>query len=219
MKKLAEGVFRLQSATGANGYAIRLADTLVVIDPGLVFSAGKVIAELRAEGALESVAHIFLTHYDMDHAGAAARLAEVSGATTWIGTQDAAILRREASPGTKVRTLMTLVGRPRLPDRCTLLSGPSEPVAGLRAIPTPGHTPGHFAFEALGATFIGDAATVTPEGTLQDFSAALVTDATAARASIEVLRREEGEWVFPGHGAPARRAPAQLDRPPVEGVP
>jgi hydroxyacylglutathione hydrolase len=206
MKMLTENVYSLESATGANGYVVTLTQGFAVLDPGLPFSSRKVVEELRAEGALGDVRHIFLTHYDMDHAGAARRLSDESGAMTWIGAADAAVLNRDASPGTTTRSLMTMVGRPKLPQACTLLTERTEPVAGVTAIPTPGHTPGHFAFEVSGATFIGDAAIVAADGTFKDFPGLLITDKAAARQSIELLRSGTTEWVFPGHGKPFRRS-------------
>ncbi|MEU0355039.1 MBL fold metallo-hydrolase [Streptomyces cyaneofuscatus] len=123
--------------------------------------------------AVTDVHGVVITHHHPDHHGLSGRVREASGAWIAMHEADAAIVRRtrEAAPGTwldylarklaavgapddhlapllAARTggrLRTLPGlRPALPDR-EIVPGELLPLAGrrLRAVWTPGHTPGH----------------------------------------------------------------------------
>ncbi|MEU0377648.1 MBL fold metallo-hydrolase [Streptomyces cyaneofuscatus] len=116
---------------------------------------------------------VVITHHHPDHHGLSGQVREASGAWIAMHEADAAIVRRtrEAAPGTwldyiarklaavgapddhlapllaaratgRLRTLPGL--RPALPDR-EIVPGELLPLAGrrLRAVWTPGHTPGH----------------------------------------------------------------------------
>ncbi|MFD6802974.1 MBL fold metallo-hydrolase [Streptomyces cyaneofuscatus] len=123
--------------------------------------------------AVTDVHGVVITHHHPDHHGLSGRVREASGAWIAMHEADAAIVRRtrEAAPGTwldylarklaavgapddhlapllaarssgRLRTLPGL--RPALPDR-EIVPGELLPLAGrrLRAVWTPGHTPGH----------------------------------------------------------------------------
>jgi len=208
MRKITDSVARLERAQGANGYVITREGRHAVVDPGLPFTAGAVVRELRDAGVLDDVDDILLTHYDLDHAGAAARLAAATGARTWIGAADAQILRGHAGAGTRFRWFLNRLGRPGLGDRTEAVdaTGPVEILPGVTGVPTPGHTPGHLAFRFEDCLFIGDAALVRADGSLRQFPGFLVTDRAAARASADLLARSGATWILPGHGS-ARRMP------------
>jgi glyoxylase-like metal-dependent hydrolase (beta-lactamase superfamily II) len=213
VKEIVPGVFRLQRSQGANGYLFETSSGVVVVDPGLPFTAGALIGELRSEGVLDKVTEILLTHYDMDHAGAAARLAGESNARVWIGADDAAVLRKQQGPGGGVvRSLMVLWGRPRLPEVTRLLEGSGPVVDEVSAMPTPGHTRGHYAFRWRDCVFTGDGFLVGKDGRLTQFPAFLVTDRAAARNSTELVASCGARWILPGHGRIAGPLPV-ADRP------
>ena len=91
-----------------------------------------------------SVLAIILTHGHNDHINAAVELGRETGADVWFPPADRMLW--DAEHGTR-------------PDR-ELLAGATFTVAGttLRAVPTPGHSPGSTCLyvEELGAVFTGD---------------------------------------------------------------
>ncbi|MDF6042232.1 MBL fold metallo-hydrolase [Streptomyces sp. JH14] len=123
--------------------------------------------------ALSGIHGVVVTHHHPDHHGLSGQVREASGAWIAMHAADTAIVRRtrEAEPGTWLTYLtskLTAVGAPEehlaplraartggrmrtlpglraaLPDR-DIVPGELLPLAGrrLRAIWTPGHTPGH----------------------------------------------------------------------------
>lgn len=201
MKLLGNGAYQLQKSGGANGYLVPSGGGFVLIDPGVSLSANAVIRELRAAELLAKVSHVLLTHYDYDHAGGAAAVARAADAPVLIGRADAEVLRGQRPPGTRFRALLTAVGRPKLPADTVLLDGESEAAAGIRAVPTAGHTPGHYAYVWGGTVFSGDAVMLGRDGRLKQFPGFLITDKRAALESTAVLAALGPEWICPGHGS------------------
>ncbi|ALE05381.1 hypothetical protein AL755_07650 [Arthrobacter sp. ERGS1:01] len=200
MQKLSNGAFQLSKSRGANGYVIPLGETYAVIDPGMKSGAQAVIAELTGAGMLGTVSHILLTHYDIDHAGAALALATETGAQLWIGRADADILTGRRPAGTFSRRITSSIGRPKLPETVYYLGESPGFPADITALPTPGHTPGHHAFVWGSSVFSGDAVMVNPDGTLKQFPRLLITDKAQALDSTAVLEALDVRWVCPGHG-------------------
>ncbi|MGA7203643.1 MAG: MBL fold metallo-hydrolase [Specibacter sp.] len=205
MQKLTNGAFELEKSRGANGYAIPLGDTYAVVDPGMNSGALAVISELAAAGLAQSVSHILLTHYDIDHAGAAKALTEATGAQLWIGRADADILAGRRSAGTFSRRITSSIGRPKLPAEVHFLGESPDFPADIAAVPTPGHTPGHHAFVWNRAVFCGDAVRVNTDGSLKQFPRLLITDKVQALASTAVLEALDVDWICPGHGKVTER--------------
>lgn len=200
MKELPNGAFALESARGANGYVLPLQNGYALIDPGMQFGARGVIAELAAAGVLGAIDHVLLTHYDIDHAGAAMAVAEASGARLWIGRPDADILNGLRPAGTFSRKVTSSIGRPKLPATVHYLGESPGPPSDITAIATPGHTPGHHAFTWGDSVFCGDAVMVRDDGSLKQFPRPLITDRTQALASTAILESLDVRWVCPGHG-------------------
>jgi hydroxyacylglutathione hydrolase len=200
MEKLSNGAFQLTKSRGANGYVIPLGDTYAVVDPGMKSGALPVIAELAAAGLAQSISHILLTHYDIDHAGSAKALTEATGAKLWIGRADADVLAGRRPPGTFSRRITSSIGRPKLPAEVHFLRESPDFPADITAVPTPGHTPGHHAFVWNRAVFSGDAVMVNPDGSMKQFPRLLITDKAQALASTAVLEALEVDWICPGHG-------------------
>ncbi|MFQ4148415.1 MBL fold metallo-hydrolase [Arthrobacter sp. LAPM80] len=205
MRELESGALQLQKSSGANGYVIPLGSTYAVLDPGMWFGAKAVIGELATAGILGSVGHILLTHYDLDHAGAALALANETGAQLWIGRADADILAGRRPPGSPGRRITSRFMRPKLPDNALYIEKDARFPDSITAIPTPGHTPGHFAFSWERTIFCGDAARVQPGGDMKEFIPFLNTDRPLARASMQILEALDVDWVCPGHGRVTRK--------------
>lgn len=208
MQQLTDGVYRLEKTTRANGYLVDLGDRSVVIDTGTAAGTHALIAELRDAKQLGRISDIVLTHYDPDHAGAAAALQRETGAPVWIGRADADILRG-ATPPTRTRRMMARMGRASVPDDLRELPGDAETdvAPGLRAVPAPGHTPGHLMLTYRGVAFVGDAVLIR-NGRLHQLPGLLISDREDARATAGLIASLRPRLVCPGHGAPDRMAAA-----------
>lgn len=211
MRRIADRCYQLDHSSGSNGYVVVGDGRAALIDPGLGSGTRKVAAELHAAEAITGpITDIVLTHYDPDHAGAAAKLQRALGAPVRMTAVDAAILRGEVRPPTPVRRAMALVLRAAYPDQVVEFADDAEIFEGLTVVAAPGHTPGHVALQWGRVLFIGDAAMVSREGVMRDFPALLISDKSQAAATVAALtariHAEQIEWICAGHSAPARVA-------------
>lgn len=211
MRLIDQDCYHLEQQKGSHGFVVAGAGRAAVIDPGMSSGFDGVLAELR-EGEAETgpITDIVLTHYDFDHAQLAQQLRTVLGATVWIGAADAEILRGRRAPKTLFRKLLKRIARVPFPEGARELSGTGEIFPGLTYFPTPGHTPGHYAYQWRGVLFTGDAAKVAPDGSVSDFYALVIDDRRVAEATVHLLseRIASGsvEWVCSGHSAIGRTA-------------
>lgn len=207
MRVLAPRVFQCDRARAANAYLVRGHRGFVLIDPGLQGNVNRIASAMAAANMSPyHVTEILLTHYDPDHAASADEWARRTGARIWIGAADAAIMRRQAPvPPTAFRRLTGRFALPGLASPAELLREETEIAEGFRAIPTPGHTPGHTAFVHDGFAFIGDAALVGEDGALNRLPAFLDADPRQAAATRGRMRKWTVDWFCCGHSAPARR--------------
>lgn len=124
----------------------------VVVDPG--GDADRIQEVIRQTGM--TVRRILLTHGHLDHAGAAAELAEALGVPVeGPHRADAPLLDALPEQGAKYG----MECRPVVPDRW-LEEGETVEIAGqaFDVLHCPGHTPGHVVFvnRALGFALVGD---------------------------------------------------------------
>ena len=156
-----------------NAFFIVGEDGLTLVDSGLakkkdiilgaVAGAGKQPADLR---------HILITHHHIDHIGSLADLKEATGASCYVHPADSPIVRGvEPQPGPNPSSLLGKLAGPLL-SRLSPPAPPAEvdvevadgevlPLAGgIKAVHTPGHTPGHLSFllPSKNVLFVGDAA-------------------------------------------------------------
>lgn len=178
--------------------------TVAVIDPGPPDDPAHVEAVLSALDPGERIAAILVTHAHRDHCGAAADLAQRTGAEVRAHPGGVAGARGqdtsdEAHQGSFV------------PHR-SLTDGEAVPVGPhvVRVLHVPGHHPGHLAFRAGGTVFTGD----TVMGWASTLIAPPEGDMRAYRESVRRLRDVGATRFLPGHGDPvtdpAGRAEALL---------
>ncbi len=209
MKEIGPGVFQLESTGRTVNIFFVHADVPVLVDTGTSRQGRAVVDELRAEGATPEL--VVLTHGDFDHCGAADEIRRATGAAVCAPAAERALLTGTAKRRLFVRVLIRSVNRgraPRLPAIDRWLD-PGEGVAGLEAIPTPGHTPGHTAY-LLGTTLFAGDAVITGE-TFREPLEMFCIDPAEARRSIEKLAALDADLVASGHGRPARNGKAQLN--------
>lgn len=161
------------SPEGENS-AYLLADRGVLIDPGPPGDAAwQTLQEGIADAELSvgDIEHVIVTHWHIDHAGLAPRLAEAAGATVHMHERDAPMLadyavEREARLQRDARRLRAwevpedVIGSVRdgdtpspVPEEYPVVAhADGEVVAGIELLHTPGHTMGHLALALGGPT-------------------------------------------------------------------
>jgi glyoxylase-like metal-dependent hydrolase (beta-lactamase superfamily II) len=186
-------------------------------------------AELEAIGfGLEDVRAVVLTHADADHTGVVPALQD-AGARVLVHSNAEEVLRNPGPKGGDARTVRLVrqlwrpsawrmlihMGRrgalkpPHVEGAKTYRENEVLDVPGrLRAIPTPGHAPGHCALllENRGVLFAGDALCTLNPATLergpQLMPSGFNTSDTQAEASLSAVADSGADVVLVGHGEP-----------------
>ena len=155
------------------------------------------------------LARVLLTHAHPAHAGSAARVMRGTGVRVFVHSDDAPFLdgtHEPLLPSGRRGQLMAALGRvvELCPAVYRLDTLPlDQTIAGLRVLPTPGHTPGHVCFwhEEDAALLSGDAL-VVEGGEPALPSSSLSHDPPRAQAALTALRGLPLRHLLPGHGAP-----------------
>ena len=227
------GVYAVRIRGGyVNAFLIAGGGELTLVDSGLPGAAGAILAAVRRAGRRpEELRHIAVTHHHTDHAGSLAALVARTGATAYVHPLDAPVVRGdEPVPGPNPKsTLGKVIGPlimrlqparlPRVEISHEVTDGELLPAAGgLRAVHTPGHTPGHVAYlwpEHGGVLFAGDAA-ANLFGRLGLPALMFTQDMEAARASFRKLAELDFEHACFGHGGVLRGKAAAAFRRRLE---
>jgi glyoxylase-like metal-dependent hydrolase (beta-lactamase superfamily II) len=210
-------------------YAFRVPDGVVLVDPGWNAAEALDALEQGLGGLgvrLRDVRGVLVTHIHPDHYGLAGRVREVSGAWVGLHAADAALvpdryedvddlLRRIAgwvartgAPAAEAAALrdasmqlrrLVVVARPDV----LLADGELADLPGwrLRAVHTPGHTPGHLCFveEGSGVVLTGDHVLPTISPNISSHPQAGVDPLGDYLASLERLRPYGDGLALPGH--------------------
>lgn len=204
--RLADGVWRIPTTPGdwINAFAVSGADGITLVDAGLSLrpSRDRLAAGLRAIGADPAdVAHVVVTHAHPDHTGGLAALVAASGARVHVHEREAIYLADGRTPRTsrgKTRSFAKVAKtEPFLDD--------AELPGGLRAVHTPGHSPGHVALlhPETGVLITGDA--VMNLRGVRYAPAFLCTDPDRNRDSADRLGDLDFGTVAFAHGPELRR--------------
>lgn len=225
-EEIVPGVYRIAMAY-VSAYLIA-GEELALIDSGLPRRQSAILAAVRQMGRQPSdLKHIAVTHHHVDHTGSLAALAAATGARVYVHPADAPIVRGEREPpgpnpsgplGRLLSPLVVRLGPSRAepaPVHQEVQDGETLPLAGdLKAIHTPGHTPGHMAFlwEERRVLFVGDAAG-NLLGRLGPPFGMFTEDMARARESIRKLAALEFDVACFGHGRVLKgRASAEFRR-------
>jgi len=211
-----------------NGFLVNTGSKLVLIDTGagVTFgpTVGKLLANLKAAGYRpDQVDEIYITHMHGDHIGGlildgkaafpnAVVRAGQKEADYWLSkaARDAAPKDEKGGFDGAMQAFQPYIAAGRFKP----ISGEVTLVPGIRAVPSPGHTPGHTVYlvESKGQTlmFWGDtmhvAALQFADPSLTDNYDADAAAGTAQRKKIFAQVAEERYWVagahlsFPGIG-------------------
>jgi glyoxylase-like metal-dependent hydrolase (beta-lactamase superfamily II) len=233
---------RLPIQGSINAFLINTGDRLVLVDSGAgeLYGAccGKLLANLRAAGyAPEQVDEVLLTHLHKDHVGgivhagkavfpnAVVRAARVD-ADYWLDPNGAA--KAPALLASFFDSARTALAPYQAAGRFKPFEGAAELESGIRAVPEPGHTPGHTGYlvESGGQRLLlwGDTVHVAPVQLRHPRASVKYdnSDTQAWRTRETLFQRAAGEhlWIgaahlaFPGLGH-LRRAGDDYDWIPI----
>jgi glyoxylase-like metal-dependent hydrolase (beta-lactamase superfamily II) len=155
---------------------------------------------LREEGlGIEEITHILLTHCHSDHI---CNFPFFPNAETYVSAADLSWALRQPVGTWFIPELH--VERLHSETRTHRISPGDNVLPGVRALDSPGHTPGHvsYAVEGVGESYLfcGDAAKNQAE--LATGKVDMTLDDAASRQSIEKIREmavETGALIVPGH--------------------
>ena len=197
-----------------NAFLIAGDDGLTLVDSGLPGKKDPILSAVARVGRQTAdLMHILITHHHIDHIGSLGDLMEATGAKSYVHPLDSPIVRGDRpQPGPNPASLLGKFAGPLLarfgpaamtaPVDVEVADGEELAIAGgIRALHTPGHTPGHLAFLLArdgGLLFAGDAAANVfrlgmPIGMF-------TADRQQAKESIGKLAALEFEVACFGHG-------------------
>jgi glyoxylase-like metal-dependent hydrolase (beta-lactamase superfamily II) len=234
----AVGVHRLGDKH-VNFWAVADGTHVTLVDAGVPKHWRRLVTVLGAVGyQISQISAIVLTHGHFDHLGLAARIQRASGARVWIHEADAALASRPNAfrthtpserpvlpyllrhpSGIRSPAHFALNGALRTPgisDLHTIAAdGDLDVPGGLRAIHTPGHTPGSTTYLLPGAAgaFTGDAL-VTHDAIGHHrgpcaICRGITNNSAQALDSLRALSHLDAAVVLPGHGEPTTASLAE----------
>ena len=197
-----------------NAFLIAGDDGLTLVDSGMPRRKDRILGAIAAVGRRPAdLMHILITHHHIDHIGSLGDLMEATGAESYAHPLDSPIVRGDRpQPGPNPASLLGKFAGPLLarfgpapmtaPVDVEVADGEELAIAGgIRALHTPGHTPGHLAFLLArdgGLLFAGDAAANVIRLGLP--IGMFTADRQQAKESIRKLAALEFEVACFGHG-------------------
>lgn len=217
-EKLPPAVHRIDCGR-VNVYLVEDDDALTLVDAGLPGCGDAIRTAVRAQGyTIRDLDRVLLTHYDVDHVGALAKLTPALDAEVVASRTAAAMVTGDRTPpltnhkGILQRVSGLLLSTPNLPH---VHVEHEAPVGSFTAYHTPGHSPGHVAYvsELLDVAFLGDLVKES-DGVLVPWGWFVNYDTGDVRRSIASLAEMAPyfEYACPGHGKPLGDGYGRLER-------
>lgn len=200
--KFADTIHLLEVTRGSYAYLI-LDEEPMLIDTSYPGRSERILGAMAGLGLRPGdLAHILLTHHDVDHVGNAGALQQATGARVWASREDIPYIQ-----GHRQRE-----GLKRWAERLFRYQHPSslmpyetgQRIGKIEILPTPGHTPGHVCMRYEDVLFAGDLVS-TRWGKLSSWPTFITWDRASQRRSLAEIGRQEFAWILPAHGEPVRR--------------
>jgi len=209
-----------------NVFLLETGDGLVLVDTGIPGSTDEIVQAVDSLGRKpDEIRQIVVTHCHGDHAGSLAALKRLTGATAWMHSDDAAMVRQgkalrplTAAPG-PVNALLFRVALRSAPTEIEpaeveheVRNGDELPIAGgLKAVHVPGHCAGQLAllWPRHGGVLLA------ADTSANAFGLALspgYEDLAEGRRSLAKLAAFDFEVACFGHGKPILKHAAQRFR-------
>ncbi|HEX2945741.1 MAG TPA: MBL fold metallo-hydrolase [Clostridia bacterium] len=204
--KINDKVTLLESSKGSFVYLVCGKEN-ILIDTGFAWQGRRIIKELESMKIKpESIKHIFLTHYDLDHIGNAVMLQKYTGAKIWSSETDKPYILGEIHrPGFK--KYLPYIFRVKKPESICSFEKECDPAGmqvDVQVISTPGHTPGHICFLFEDVLFAGDLIKIE-DGKVLPYPSAWNWNNEELMRSIRYVSQYAFNWICPAHGRPIKR--------------
>ena len=231
IEEIVPGLFRLLKGY-VNAYALADDESVTLIDTGLPKRAPRIAAALRQiDRSVSDVRSILITHHHSDHVGSLNDAVRLTDAPVYVHTADAPVVRGDRPPPGPNRARLS--GRTLGPLIMRLSNARAEPASvdhevvdgqhldiagGIRAVHTPGHTPGQTSFlwnRHGGVLIVGDAAGARGRRVAPPVGAVFgmfTEDLDTARRSFRTLTELEFDVAVFGHGNPIRERASEAFR-------
>ena len=217
--ELADGVYALSidaelgdRRMTLNPAAVETPRGLLLLDVGLPGGADDLADALAEEGlALDDAWGVAVTHQDLDHAGCLADVVERTGAVVFAHEADAPYLDGDEE------LVKSTEERPMAIDPATvdvrLVGGEAfaTRVGPMRAVYTPGHSPGHTSYHFPEAELLVTADALNAvDGEIVGPREAATPDLVTAWASVETLAELDVERTLCFHGGYVEQGAARI---------
>jgi glyoxylase-like metal-dependent hydrolase (beta-lactamase superfamily II) len=199
--KIKENIYLLDSTKGSFAYLIAGKEP-VLIDTCRPGRSDQIIKEITSLGIrTQDIAHILLTHHDIDHIGNAKALQLATQAKLWASKEDEPYIHGERKKEGIKRIVQAIikVDSPKVDFNFD----PGQKIAAVEVIATPGHTPGHVAFLYEGVLFVGDLV-MTNRGKLKRLPSLFNWNKAQLEFSLQKIKSLDFDWICPAHGEPVR---------------
>lgn len=209
----------------SNAYIVDGDEGVTLIDTGMPKNLDSLTKRLAGMGrSVDDITTVVITHGHVDHFGSAAAVVEESRAKVVASAIDAPVVRGEKKATDPpfmdrfrfLKPILRLAPTPEGVPVAEEVSGDQAIglVSDLRAIQTPGHTPGHMSLlldRGEGILFVGDAAVSDRSGSVKRGFMNLADP--IFDASLRRLASHSFQTAYFGHSAPIRRnAAAEFQR-------
>lgn len=207
---ITDGVHQIDGIKGAHSYLVTGSEPFLV-DTGLPGQELRILEYIQKNGVDPSqLKGIILTHYDVDHVGSVAGLAQLTQAPVLAHPADIPFILNQAPRLGLKRWLPLMIspfyGRIRAPQRIDALA--AETFCDWEIIHTPGHTPGHIVLYRNGIGIVGD---LLVGGNVQLAPWFFTWDSKQMQDSVAQLIARPLRWILPGHGPVTPAAHRWLD--------